>query len=37
MGKGDKTRKMRQRASQARKNARQARQLDEKKTTKKRR
>ena len=37
MGKGDKTRKMRQKANQARKNARKARQLNEKKTTKKRR
>lgn len=37
MGKGDKSRKMRQRASQARKNAREARQVDEKKATKKRR
>lgn len=35
MGKGDKTRKMRQRANQVRKNARKARQIAEKKAAKK--
>ena len=35
MGKGDKTRKMRQKASQARKNARVARQIAEKVKSKK--